>query len=322
VADYELEEADMLLGTDFFLSHRIFVSRSQSRIYFTYNGGRVFNLEDGPSSAPTTTQAAAGSGGQSPPETPLDAAGYSRRAAAEGARLEYDQAIADETSAIGLEPTNATYFYDRAATRMRARQRAAAQEDLDQALKLKPDLEPALLMRGELRLVGRDPAGAKADFDAAVRLSPAAAARVGAIYLTMGDFETAVTDLSVWIDSQPKGEDLAPALANRCRARALWNHDLDKAMADCNQAIRYQSGVGAFFASRGLVQLRLGKLDPALADFNHAVSLQPNVPWALYGRAVVELRQGKKTEGDADLAAAATLDPHITQQATRVGLAP
>ena len=195
-------------------------------------------------------------------------------------------------------------------------------EDLNHALTLKPDLEPALLMRGELKLAGHDRPGAKADFDAAVRLSPEAAARVGVIYLTMGDFETAVTDLGLWIDSQPKGEDLAPALANRCRARVLWNHDLDKAMADCNQAIRYRSGVGAYFASRGLVQLRLGKLDPALADFNHAVSLQPKNPWALYGRGVVELRQGKKTEGDADLAAAAALDPRIAQQAVKVGLAP
>lgn len=36
--------ADMLLGADFFLSHRLFVASSQHTIYFTYNGGRVFDL--------------------------------------------------------------------------------------------------------------------------------------------------------------------------------------------------------------------------------------------------------------------------------------
>lgn len=34
---------DMLLGADFFLSHRIYVSNSQHKMYFTYNGGRVFS---------------------------------------------------------------------------------------------------------------------------------------------------------------------------------------------------------------------------------------------------------------------------------------
>jgi len=37
-------DADMLLGADFFLSHRLFVAVSQREIYFTYNGGRVFDL--------------------------------------------------------------------------------------------------------------------------------------------------------------------------------------------------------------------------------------------------------------------------------------
>ena len=35
-------DPDMLLGIDYFLSHRLYVSRSQRRIYATWNGGRVF----------------------------------------------------------------------------------------------------------------------------------------------------------------------------------------------------------------------------------------------------------------------------------------
>ena len=37
------EGTDMLLGADFFLSHRIYVSNSQHKVYFTYNGGTVFS---------------------------------------------------------------------------------------------------------------------------------------------------------------------------------------------------------------------------------------------------------------------------------------
>ena len=29
----------MLLGADFFLSHRIYVANSRDKLYFTYNGG-------------------------------------------------------------------------------------------------------------------------------------------------------------------------------------------------------------------------------------------------------------------------------------------
>ena len=41
IGPVELEDEDMLLGADFFLSHRIYVSRNQGRIYFTYNGGQA-----------------------------------------------------------------------------------------------------------------------------------------------------------------------------------------------------------------------------------------------------------------------------------------
>jgi predicted aspartyl protease len=44
-ADFSLStDADMLIGLDFFKSHRIYVSKSQRRLYFTYNGGQVFDL--------------------------------------------------------------------------------------------------------------------------------------------------------------------------------------------------------------------------------------------------------------------------------------
>ena len=42
--DAELLGADMLIGADFFLSHRVYVASSQGRLYFTYNGGPVFDL--------------------------------------------------------------------------------------------------------------------------------------------------------------------------------------------------------------------------------------------------------------------------------------
>jgi hypothetical protein len=48
---------DMLIGADFFLSHRILVASSQHKLYFTYNGGPVFNLTTTPAPEPSATQA-------------------------------------------------------------------------------------------------------------------------------------------------------------------------------------------------------------------------------------------------------------------------
>jgi hypothetical protein len=85
VADIDLRDADMLLGADFFLSHRILVSKSQHKIYFTYNGGPVFRL-----SRPAEVQqarAAAAPEPATPPApaesgTPTTAADFNRQGAA------------------------------------------------------------------------------------------------------------------------------------------------------------------------------------------------------------------------------------------------
>jgi predicted aspartyl protease len=43
---------DMLIGADFFLSHHLYVARSQQKLYFTYNGGAVFDLSASPKQNP------------------------------------------------------------------------------------------------------------------------------------------------------------------------------------------------------------------------------------------------------------------------------
>ena len=52
-----IDMPDMLLGADFFRSHRVLVSNSQHRLYFTYAGGPVFDLSTKPQ-APAAPPAA------------------------------------------------------------------------------------------------------------------------------------------------------------------------------------------------------------------------------------------------------------------------
>ena len=52
VAQFRIEDADMLIGIDFFLSHRVYVSKKQARMFFTYSGGPVFALDKGEDAPP------------------------------------------------------------------------------------------------------------------------------------------------------------------------------------------------------------------------------------------------------------------------------
>ncbi len=330
IADIRTPDADMVIGADFFLSHRIYVSKSQRKLYFTYNGGPVFNLEVQPPAgtaalastpatpAADTTLAAAAASPAS--DTPTDAAGFTRRGDAFMARDEFALAVADFDRAATLEPNDPQHIYDRARARLQNHQPLLALADLNQALKLKPDDVPALMLRGQLRIAIKDQDGAKADFDAALGHDPSVRLRVADTYARSGSFEAALADYDLWIDSQPKNADLARPLSGRCRVRALWNRDLDKALADCNEALKLWPGAPQVLDSRGLVFLRLNQPDKAVADYDAALKLAPQTAWSLYGRGLAKQLQGHKAEGDADIAAAIAIAPRIADEAKKNGI--
>ena len=52
LAQHVINDPEMLIGADFFLSHRIYVARSQGKIYFTYKGGPIFRHKAPEASTP------------------------------------------------------------------------------------------------------------------------------------------------------------------------------------------------------------------------------------------------------------------------------
>jgi tetratricopeptide (TPR) repeat protein/predicted aspartyl protease len=341
IADMHLDDSDMLLGMDFFLSHRILVSSSQHRLYFTYNGGPVFRLDQASqrqaqaaaTAAPTASDAAPGvavATATAPPATPTageepkTAADFARRASAFAARREYQPAIDDYGRAIALEPENAKHYRARAMVRLAARQPVLAMADLDESLKREPNDPEALMTRGELYLTTRDPARAKVDFDAAMKLAPAntnLVQQAGVAFARAGFYEDAIRQMDTWIAAHPKDEDLPAALGARCYARAAWGKELDLALADCDVAMR-KDKTSLTMQTRALVLLRMDRLDEAIAQYTAAIKAQPRAARALYGRGLAELKKGDKAASDADLAAALAIAPNLTQEYRRFGLAP
>ncbi|THD56436.1 aspartyl protease family protein [Phenylobacterium sp.] len=329
ISDRELPGADMLLGDDFLLSHRVMVARSQRKVYFTYSGGPVFRLgQPSGSRVADAGPAASGSsaaGAAAQQEGPKTADEFSRRGAASAARREYPAAIADFGHAIELEPNESRHYYDRAMARLNNLEPVLAMSDLSQTLKLKPDDLRALSIRGELYLSSKDTTAAEADFDAALKLAPQdkqMPLRFAATYVRARLYEQAVQKLDTWIAAHPN-DDLDPAaLEGRCRARALWGKQLDAALADCDAAMKHNQKLSVTSETRALVLFRLGRYDEAIKEYDATLRLQPKSPWGLYGRGLAKLKKGQATEGQADIAAATAVQPAIEREMKSYGLAP
>jgi tetratricopeptide (TPR) repeat protein/predicted aspartyl protease len=315
VADFDIPDTDMLLGADFFLSHRIFVAKSQQRLYFTYSGGAVFDLTG------VNANLAAGSAAVAD-DAPKDEAAFIRRGQADVSRREFGQAVADFSQAVALAPTDPEPVVDRAMAHWSSGDLASTREDLDAALGLKP-ADPAYLVdRGKLRLEVKDDAGARADFDAAEQADHAKVEDVAYIYQQELRFPDSVAEYGKLVVAGADHDQQALALNNRCWTRALWGQELDRALDDCNEALELKPNFAAYLDSRGLVELRLGRFDAAIADYTAALHKMPQSPWTLYGRGLAEQRQGLKARGDADIAAATALAPGLPKRLQSLGILP
>lgn len=316
IADQALPDADMLIGVDFFLTHRVFVDNQTQRMFFTYEGGPLFGL---------TPKGAVDNNGVALDLTdkagePTDAAGYGRRGAVFASNRKFDEAIADFDKAIAMAPADAHYPLQRGIAHLANRQPLLAAADLDKAIELAPADADARLARAQLRLMAHDPAGALSDLKVADQsLAPSSDARLrlAGMYDATDSYQPALASYDQWLRSHPEDHSRAPAFNGRCWARALLDSELDKALDDCNAALRLRPGEAAYLDSRGLVWLRRGDLGKAQADYDAAVAAQPRNAWSLYVRSIVERRAGKTPQADADKAAAIAINPRVEERAKR-----
>ena len=319
VVDVDMEE-DMLLGIDFFLSHRIYVSQKRRLMFFTYNGGRVFMYND---AAPATAAASAASSAASGADATLDADAYSRRGAASASRGDFASALADVDRACALAPTSASFLAQRAAIEFALRQPAKAQQDIDKALELDPGQADARLQRATARARDKDTDGALADLAALDKtLAPESQLRVqmGNLYMSLRAPAQAVVQFDLWVPHHEHEFRIERTLYDRCWARVELGVDLDKAVDDCDAAVDADSKSGVYVAGRAWARLRNGAPSKARADFDRSLALRPDHALTLYGRGLARQRLGDAAAGQADLDAARKLDPKIDAEMARRGL--
>jgi tetratricopeptide (TPR) repeat protein/predicted aspartyl protease len=324
--DFDAGDGDLIIGADFFLSHHIYVSNAQKKLYFTYNGGPVFNLTAGKlAESAEASPAGAQDAAPGPAGAPADAAGFSRRGMAFAARNDFQHALADLDRACELAPQESGYFTERGKVHRQNGQADLALADFDQALLLKATDVGALIERAEIRGGRGDSAGAKSDLDAAALATPREDQlrfELGAAYEALNQLPEAITQFDLWIAVHPEDSHLPAALINRCWARALLGKELDKALSDCTQALWADSKIDNGLNSRGLVRLRRGEYRKAISDYNDSLTQMPKGAWALYGRGLAKLHLGMNAEGQADISAATLLQPHIAETAATFGVVP
>lgn len=322
-------ESDMLLGADFFLSHHVYVAFNQHKLYFTYNGGPVFNLASRSGVEKQAEFAADHSANADKIAENLEAGDYGRRGAASAARQDFDHALADLTRACELAPDNPEYFFERGIVYAANNKPELATKDFDRSLELKPGYVLALLSRAEVRVKAKDFAGARTDLDAVDRYAAKQADIRFALaqsYIQLDQPALAVAQFDSWIISHMEDSKRRQALALRCWARALLNENLDQALSDCYAALNAVSekapGYSDVLGYRGFVRYRMGRFDKSIADYNDALKLNPKAALSLYSRGLAKIRAKKTAEGEADMAQALKMEPGVADQFNRLDIKP
>ena len=325
IGPMNLDIADMLLGADFFLSHRVYYASTQDKLFFTYNGGPVFDLGRRAQNSSVPGDSTSGSPMATPEASGLTAEELRRRGIASASRNDFDAAIADLDQAIELDGSDAEAFYQRGMARVGKRQGMLAMQDFDAALRLRPTHVDALIARGTMHVRRQSEAQAAADFKAALEHAandPAVSFRIAQAYQVGDNLAASVRQLNEWVAAHPKDDLFPSALASRCMARALLGRELEAARDDCDTALKKGPRNSNIYDSRGLVWLQLGNLDKAIADYQEALDLQPKKASSLYGLGLAEIKQGRKESGERNVQEALALNPEIATGFRRIGLTP
>lgn len=230
------------------------------------------------------------------------------------------EAIAEFDPAIAAAPS-AHALVGRARARG-ADARAAAYADVERALALEPLREDALATRAGLRVQDKAYDRALAELGAFERAHPEATAPLmirSEVLFAAGRVDEGIATLER-AAARAKGD--AMVRNNLCWERATRGRPLDRALADCLEALRLDPGNAAALDSLGFVRLRMGQFDQAIEAYSKALERRPGMAPSHYGRGIARLRKGETAEAARDLAAARTRYPEVDETFKRYGVTP
>ncbi|WP_312876476.1 SAV_2336 N-terminal domain-related protein [Streptomyces bohaiensis] len=219
-----------------------------------------------------------------------------------------EQAIADFTRAIELEPDNAANYRWRGLAGHSAGDYQRAIADFTRAIELEPDNAANHRWRGLAGHSAGDYQRAIADLTRAIELEPDNAANHhlrGLVGHSAGDYQRAIADLTRAIELEPDNawDYHLRGLAHR----AARNNE--QAIADLTRAIELEPDNAANHRWRGRASHSAGDYQRAIADFTRAIELEPDNAWDYHLRGLAHRAARNNEQAIADFTRAIELEP-------------
>lgn len=233
----------------------------------------------------------------------------------------YADAVATVDKALAEAPEPYLYL-DRAAARDPA-DFDARLADIDAALKRSPKYAQGVIAKAQLLAERGDTAGAVRVFGQALALQPGnldVITRRGIALAKAGRPREAERDFA---QARTLANGFGAAALNAiCYAKATAGVALERALDECQAALRLQPDFAPTLDSRGTVYLQMGRLEEAIADFDKVIEKMPAIAQSRYLRGVARSRGGDAAGAAADILAGRTADPKGIADLERQGLVP
>jgi tetratricopeptide (TPR) repeat protein len=230
---------------------------------------------------------------------PEDAKAWANRGTRYRELQQPDKAIADFSRAIECDATFAPIWNDRGATYLDTGQLDKALADLTKAVQLDATLVFAWHNRGILYAKLGQPAKAIDDYSQAIKLDPTFAAswiNRGIMYASLGQNDKAIADYTEVVKLDGNS---AIAYFNRGIAYAELGQ-YEQALKEQSKAVELNPKYKKAWYERGLANWKLRRFKEAVADFSQAIDLDLNNAqyWYNRGNAYADLGQPEKAVAD------------------------
>ena len=205
---------------------------------------------------------------------------------------QYDEAIAELTEGIRLNPKSGELFYTLAMVKKAKHDLAGAKADYIKAVELDPNYAAEGFMTN-IGISASEMPGFQPDQLFAQAMSME----------SKGQLQDAILLYKKAVNMKP---DYPEAWFNLGNLYGRTNQ-FREAMNCMNNAIKYKSDYVQALSSRGIAYASMGKTDEAISDLSAAIKVDPAYAIAYFNRGLVFLNSGKRDLACADLQKAVKL---------------
>ena len=234
--------------------------------------------------------------------------GYFLRAYAKYDLKKYQEAIADYTKSIEINPQKPVSYNNRGNAKQKSKDYQGAIADFNKAIAINPKYAPAYMNRGIVKYDLEDYQGAIADYNKAIAINPKYAIAFnnrGNAKAELGDNKEAIADFNRAIAINSRYAD---AFSNRGISKYELK-DYQGAMADYNKAIEINPQFGRAYSNRGILKRSLGNYQGAISDYTKAIEIDRRDAAAFSNRAFAKIYSGDYQGAIADASKAILINP-------------